>query len=145
MLLTLETAGNEIRSFTDLYKHAVELLTLHTMDGLEKTVVFGPATPTNHTTLEENLAKLYDHSVSLSNNGWCVLELASFQPVINKLILQLGRDDYPVEILNEFTFPLIKNGCFDTLHFRKSYPDSYGASAKYIVAKHVDIPIIYVS
>ncbi len=93
--------------------------------------------------MEENLKKLYKHSVSLSNDGRCVLELTSFQPAIERLILKLDRNDYPIEILNEFTFPLIKNGCFDTLHFCNNYQESYGTTAEHLIAKLFDVPIVY--
>ncbi len=144
MLIQLnEETAKEIKSFADMLN--VAKTELERVSFLTRTVVLGPMSPKDEkTTLEENLQKLMQCSVMLSNQDFAVLDLHSFQPTVEKLICKLNINGYPYIILDEFTLPLIKSDCIDVVHFTVNYADSMGAKIEHNTALEHDRPIRYI-
>lgn len=140
MILTAKTMPT-VNSFNDLFAHAIALV--RSIEHGKKTMVLGPVTAQNPEMIQENLEQLLSHAEQLSEDGWAVLELTPFQPLVEEIKKKLKIRDYPYGILHDFTIPLIESRCFDALHFRKNYSESFGATLEHDVAIGANIPIYY--
>jgi hypothetical protein len=135
MLITFEVGLlHDVNSFKDLLDYTTEKL--DAVHFLTRTVVLGPMSPTNDmVTLEENLQKIRNACVMLSNQDFAVVDLLSFQPAIDKLLSSMDIKGYPHIILDEFTIPLIRSESVDMVHFKVNYHKSKGARIEYDAAR----------
>ncbi len=140
MLLRFQKQS-EITSFEELFE--LSCMTLRNAQGEKKTTVLGPVTARNPELIRENLDMLSFYSKRLSEQGWVVLEIPSFQEVVDELIQQLNITGYPYGILHEFTLPLIRSKCFSVIHFRENYSDSLSTTIEHDATLGVHIPIRY--
>ncbi len=128
-----------VKNFQELYHSVVD--ELRSIEGV-KTMVLGPVTAKDRGALENNLLELRIKARKLSSK-WVVLDLPSFQKIIESLVRKTGTTGYPYIILEEFTIPLIKSGVFKTLFVRKGYENSIGATIEHDMALANDIAIVY--
>lgn len=140
MLLQFQGVPN-VNSFEELFELCCK--TLQEVEGKKKTTVLGPISSSDPETVLHNLETLSFYSKRLAENGWVVLEIPSFQPVVDTLMKKLKIVGYPYGILHEFTLPLIRSKCFSVLHFRENYLESLGATIEHDATLGAHIPIRY--
>lgn len=144
MILHAENGINP-KAFKELYVYAFCLV--NNAIASKKTVVLNAKSPNK--TMKENFEVLTEHSETLSSQGWTVLDLASFQPHVERLLAQqkkrIDRDAY----LYNFLLRLIADGVFTQIHFCKNCfqnPDVdvafHDTTFAYITAKRHGIPIV---
>jgi len=142
LIQLLEDPG--VQTLAQLKQHTLDMVS-SAGQHWQRTIVLGPMTPKDGVTVNENMEALRRQSEQLSKDGWIVLELTSFQFVIDRLIssLELVPGEYPWPILHEFTVPLIQSGWFPRLHFRSNFQDSIGAKHEHEKAYDAGLQIYY--
>lgn len=144
MLIQLNTDPG-VQSFTQLYEHTLDMLVTVTNRTGHTTIVLGPMSPTDIATMDQNMFVLLQQAEYLSRKEWVVLELVSFQHVVERLIQDLNICGYPFPVLEEFTLPLIRSGWFDVVHMHKNYEVSTGAKREHTEAQEHGVPVVYFS
>jgi hypothetical protein len=130
-------------SFAQLYHHTLQLLDTHPRRR-GRTVVLGPMSSNGKLTQEENMARIQRSIDILSDEGWLVLDLLSFQNTVDRLIRELCVSGYPFPVLEDFTIPLIRSRWFQVIHFQAGYQHSIGAVREHAVVVEERIPIRYI-
>lgn len=132
-----------VRTFYQLYD--ITLKMLEEVPGNNKTVVLGPVTSKDPAVTEGNLAMLSLHARALSEKGWIVLDLASYQETIERLIKSLNIQGYPHEVLEDFTIPLLQSGIFQTVFVRECFEKSIGATLEHDAALGKGLHVEYLT
>jgi len=99
-------------------------------------VVFGPISDEDSHKEMANVLALRKQARTLSKMGWNVLDIASYQGVIARVTAERRITRYPVEVLEEFTLPLIANGWFNAIYFRQPFTHSVGTMREYETAQN---------
>jgi|SRR3989339_1116410 len=135
-------AGLKVESFQELFK-----ITKKMIEEIPKqytlTTVLGPVTSEDPEVFTENLDRLHYKSKQLSEKGWAVLDLTSYQLVYEKLIEKMNIKGYPHIILDDFMDPLLRSGLFKIIFVRENYRQSFGTSLEHDIALGSDIHIEY--
>jgi len=108
----------------------------------KRTVTLGRISHPDKRIVAENLAALARKSKELSEEGWIVLDLVSFQPSIDRIVKRMNIIGYPYEILERFTKPLIREGWFSAIHFRFPIRGSIGTEIEWDEAIRYKVKII---
>ncbi len=132
-----------VLTFFQLYHYTLELLNTHPRRR-GRTVVLGPMSSNGKLTQEENIIRIQRSVNILSDEGWLVLDLVSFQDTVDRLIQELRIPGYPFPVLEDFTIPLIKSRWFQVVHFQVGYQHSIGAVREHAVVVEERLPIRYI-
>jgi hypothetical protein len=134
-----------VRSFAQLYWYTTQELLLPYRRNPKRTIVLGPITANTQEDTEKNLAVLGRKAQALAEENWVVLDLTSYQGVIERIIRECGISGYPFTILEDFTLPLIREAWFSVLWFRSPFAHSVGAMREYEEAQKFGIEIRHFS
>jgi hypothetical protein len=98
--------------------------------GVTKTIVFGPM---DKGSAEEanNMKELMQYGSRLSEEGFAVVEIVSFQPAVNAIIEKRSQHLSPSElhasVLGDFTLKLISMKLLNVYHFSPRWETSPGS------------------
>lgn len=135
--------NRSVSSFTELCSATKTLLSNYPPE-TKRTTVFGATkNPFSLPLQESNFQNLTEHALLLAENGWIVLDLVSFQPIIDTLVAARRPNGHPTFIMNELILPLIHEQLFHTLHFVDGYRSSIDAYLAFTEATALSIPIVH--
>jgi hypothetical protein len=134
-----------VRSFAQLYWHTTQQLLLPHRRNPNRTIVLGPITASSKEETDKNLQALGRKARMLAEADWVVLDLTSYQSVVDRIIADNGISGYPFAILEDFTLPLIREAWFSVLWFRSPFSHSIGAMREYEEAVKYGIEIRHFS
>jgi hypothetical protein len=129
-------------SFALLLEHALNIAVYS--GGQDKlTLALGPISSRFPDVEQKNVEVLQNKSYELSDEGWYVLDLISFRPMLHEIMTTHCPHGYPYDALKHFFVPLVESGRFPTLHFHRDWGDSIGATEEHQAALGQNLRCIY--
>lgn len=131
MLITF-VEEKPVKSFSQLYFETLYLLAPYRMRR-KTAVIFGPISDPDPLVVEKNITVLRERALMLasSGQGWNVFDITSCHRIIQRIVSERGFSKYPIDVVEDFTLPLIRNECFHHIQFRTPFTHSVGTTAEY--------------
>lgn len=135
--------GQKFRNFGVLLNYvSVSISAQKKQSKIPVVAVFGPITPINDRTKQDNLIILQNHAHSIAQNKMIVIDIVAFENVVVDLC---NRNEVPKEDISKFlvenwTGPIIKL-FLDIAYFTYDWKESKGATLEYEIASKAGILI----